>query len=98
VVDQLVTGWAVGDTLALAARINISGFIPKYALRLVYRTTGGGVYQYAAVGAGQGPITPTGVAYISGVVPPGTTRVDLQLLVPGGMGSIRLGQVTVTKL
>jgi len=98
VVDQLVTGWAVGDTLALAARINISGFIPKYALRLVYRTTGSGVYQYAAVGAGQGPITPTGVAYISGVVPPGTTRVDLQLLVPGGMGSIRLGQVTVTKL
>jgi|tagenome__1003787_1003787.scaffolds.fasta_scaffold20893611_1 hypothetical protein len=96
VVDQLVTGWAIGDTLALAAHIKVSGSITKFALRLVYRT-GSGVYQYAAVGAGQGTITPTGFAYISGVVPAGTTRVDVQLLVPGGVGSIRLGQVTLTK-
>lgn len=97
VVDQSLSGWVAGDSLALAARVEVSGSIAKYALRLVYRT-GTGVYQYAAVGAGQGEITPTGFAYISGAVPTGTTRVDVQVMVPGGSGSVRVGQVTVTRL
>jgi acyl-CoA thioesterase I len=97
VVDQALSGWVAGDSLALAARAQVSGSIAKYALRLVFRT-GTGVYQYAAVGAGQGSITPTGFAYISGAIPAGTTRVDVQVMVPGGSGSVRVGQVTVTRL
>jgi lysophospholipase L1-like esterase len=97
VVDQPLRGWVAGDTLALAAHVRVSGSIAKYALRLVYRT-GTGVYQYAAVGAGRGPIRPAGFAYISGVVPAGTTRVDVQVVVPGGAGSVQVGQVTVTRL
>ena len=97
VVDQALTGWVAGDSLALAARVQVSGSIAKYAVRLAYRT-GTGVYQYAAVGAGNGSISPTGFAYISGAVPAGTTRVDVQVVVPGGSGSVRVGQVTVTRL
>jgi acyl-CoA thioesterase-1 len=96
-VDQMIpsTKWQPGETLALAARINISGTLLKVTFRLLSQTPSGSV-QAAAVGPGGGTVSPTGTAYITEVLPAGTTRVDVQLLVSGGVGSVKLGQVTLT--
>jgi lysophospholipase L1-like esterase len=95
--QTLPTGtWAAGDTLALSAHINITGNLSNYALKLLFRTATG-THAYIAIGAGPGMVSPTGFAYIEAAVPTGTTEADVQLVVPGGVGTIKLGQVTVTR-